>query len=69
MKLAEVVEVERTGGVTSLRVDGEEFPWCISAIEGVSTTVGRDRMPSVTIELVADKVLVVNALEAPSDGS
>lgn len=53
--LAKHIEVIREGGRGySLRVDGEEFPFLVG--ETITTETGRDAMPSVKLELFADRV-------------
>lgn len=56
-----LVEVWRTPGAVSLRIDGQEFPWPVS-IEGISTQVRRDEVPSITLTILADRVEVHDSM-------
>jgi hypothetical protein len=62
IKLANLVRVERHGSRTSLTIDGDEFPWFI-AEGGVTVTPMTGEMPSVMIQLVADRVEVIDELD------
>lgn len=59
--MAKTIVVERVGSSASLKIDGVEFPFLISAQVIVDCTSGD--VPSVTVTLLADQVLVANRLE------
>lgn len=54
-RMAGEIRVTRHG----LTIDGEEFPWFI-AVAAAALNVSRDDMPSVTVEILAKRVLVDN---------
>ncbi len=56
-RLAETITLSRG----RIEIDGEEFPWFVAA-GGVTTTVDSREAPSVTLTVIANRVLVDNAL-------
>lgn len=67
-KLAAAIVARRTGNSWSFTIDGEPFPWHITA-DGVSVSVDPHGMPSVTLTIPADRVEVLDTLAAaPPDG-
>lgn len=63
--LAGVIRVERRGGVVSLTVDGQPFPWYTADVPP-TVDVDRHGAPGVTLTIVAETVEVVDTLEAAS---
>jgi hypothetical protein len=60
-KIAQRVRIRKIGDEYEFTVDGELFPWCISADGfGVSVPAG-DEMPAVTFTLFAEVVEVEHA--------
>lgn len=66
--LATAIEVVRDGQNFSLRIDGAEFPWHITA-DGVRIEVGRDRVPTVSVTIPAESVQVDDSLTSPRSSS
>lgn len=62
-KLAKEIRVTQHGtGNTSITVDGDEFPWYLS-VDGIRTTVTKGDLPTVTLSIVAERVLVDHGLD------
>lgn len=64
-EIAKQIKVQRNGRPGDkqfvLLVDGKEFPWHITD-GGVKTQVAREGLPSVTLTLLADEVVVEDRL-------
>lgn len=65
-KLAQSIEVIQRRNRYSLRIDGVEFPWYITDA-GVEVQVAADRVPGVTITLLAETVTLDYRLGTPKD--
>lgn len=61
------IRVERQGSSARLLIDGEDFPWPI-AWDGIDVNVNPDNIPGVSVTILADRVEVVDALQAPDEG-
>ncbi|ONK09435.1 hypothetical protein [Streptomyces sp. MP131-18] len=61
--LPELICVERRGNDTSITVDGQPFPYIVGR-DDVHLSVDPDEIPSVTLTLYADRVEVINSLDA-----
>jgi hypothetical protein len=62
-ELAKLIEVEREGNKSTLRINGEEFAWHIAP--GVDLHIERDHAPSVTLTIMADEVQVADRFRPP----
>lgn len=56
--MAKLIEVERQGNQTALRVNGETFPWHVAP--GMDVHIERGASPSITLTILADEVRVVD---------
>jgi hypothetical protein len=56
-KFAKEIVVER-GSIVRLLVDGKEFPWYVGI--PITTQVSREAMPSIMLELFADRVRILD---------
>jgi hypothetical protein len=56
-KFAKEIVVER-GSIVRLSVDGKPFPWYVGI--PLTTQISRDKAPSITLELFADRVHIVD---------
>lgn len=66
-RLAKTIRVTQENAAKfSLEIDGQEFPWYIAA-GGVTVAVARGELPSVTLTLVAECVLVDNDIRSPAE--
>lgn len=54
-------------GITLLYVDGEEFPFALSAADPISVELGKDGAPGVRVTLLAHSVGVLDNLFADED--
>jgi hypothetical protein len=61
-KIPDLIEVERRGKYTSLRIDGVEFPWALTD-DGISTAVVRGGEPGVALTILANEVRVIDSNE------
>jgi len=59
-KVAKEIVVNRQGGFAELLIDGEPFPFAISA--DVKTIINSDAMPYVEITIWTDSLVVKNTL-------
>lgn len=58
------IRIERQGRRARFLIDGEDFPWPI-AWDGIDVNVNPDNIPGVSLTILADRVEVVDALQAP----
>jgi hypothetical protein len=61
--MAHKIVAVKTAGYYSLKIDGQDFPWHISE-DGVETQVTRTGIPSITITIPADEVMIHHSLSA-----
>lgn len=62
------IEVVRDStGVAQVTIDGEPFPYALSAADGVTVPVTSGNVPTVRLSLVAHSVLVSDELLADED--
>ena len=67
-ELAKHVVVRRAGSDYEFTIDGEPFPWHVSA-DGIHLSVQNSNCPAVTITLLAERVDVLHALKTESQES
>ncbi|SEC54531.1 hypothetical protein [Arthrobacter woluwensis] len=60
-KLPDLVTVDHTKGAVPLLIDGQPFPWYLSADEGIHVSLYEPRsgIQQVTITLLAERVRVI----------
>lgn len=57
-QLAKVIKIDRHGSRATLTIDGEPFPWAIATVADVRVDMDQE-MPSVTLTIFADRVVVI----------
>lgn len=63
--LAKEIRIERApDGAPLITIDGQFLPWLTNGVDVPAPA--RDKMPSVTVTFIADKVEMSNALPAPT---
>jgi hypothetical protein len=67
--IPDLIRVQRHGRQRRIYVDGVEFPYATAGV--APTEVGTDDWPSVTLTIPANRVEVVDTLDAsdPAEGS
>jgi hypothetical protein len=59
-KLIKVLRVERLGRSFKLEIDGEDFPYAVSADEPIETHMDADGVPSLRFTLFAERLELVD---------
>lgn len=61
--LAGTIHIIREGEHFFMEIDGQEFPWHISA-DGPTVTTARDQFPSVSISILADNIELIDRVKS-----
>jgi hypothetical protein len=61
-RMPRLVEIRREGNDVSLKIDGEEFPYYLSAKGAVVAGISSHDAPLVVLEIPCDRIEAVNAL-------